>query len=82
MNKNFLAMLVAVTFLAGCVSQYRITLSNGTSIVTNSKPKYDKANDTYTYKGPKGEPMVIPSVRVRGIEPVSNLSKPDKFRYN
>ena len=81
MKKSLLLALVAAALFAGCASRYKITLTSGAVLTTNGKPKLDKATNTYTYKDAQGRTAVIPSVRIRQIEPISRSAKPDKFQY-
>lgn len=55
--------------LAGCAQRYNITLSSGHVMTTSNKPKYDRKSDTFRFKNPQGKVEVIPSIRVREIEP-------------
>jgi len=82
MRKALLLALLATGLLVGCASRYKVTLTNGTVVTTNGKPRYDKATDAYTYKDGSGRTIAIPSMRVRQIEPISRSSKADKFQYN
>ena len=82
MKQALLLALVAAGLVAGCASSYKITLTNGTVLTTNSRPKLDKATDSYSYKDARGKTVVIPSGRIREIAPVTRGEKPEKFHYN
>jgi ABC-type Fe3+-hydroxamate transport system substrate-binding protein len=82
MKQLLLLVLLVAVFVAGCASRYQIVLTNGTILTTNSRPKLDKATNSYTYKDAKGKTVVIPSGRIREIAPLSHGEKPDKFHYN
>ncbi len=61
----------------GCASEYVMKLSNGSRIVTPSKPKLK--NGSYYYKDAKGEVNTIPQTRVLEIEPTSMAEEENKF---
>lgn len=63
-------LFLAVALCAGCSTHYRITLQNGQTITTLSKPVLDKSQNFYTYK----TMATIPAGSVREIAPAS--SKP------
>src|SRR3954469_5410900 len=74
---SFLCLLL----LAGCASQYVITLNNGTKLTTASKPVLK--NGRYHYKDGAGHENVVSEVRVRQIEPASvaeEEAKKNKFK--
>jgi ABC-type Fe3+-hydroxamate transport system substrate-binding protein len=82
MKRTLLLAAVAVGLFTGCASRYKVTLNNGNVLTTSSRPKLDKATNSYTYKDAQGKTVVIPAGRIREIEPLSRKSKPDKFQYN
>ena len=63
-----LALLIAIT--VGCANRYKITLTNGNTITTRSKPKLDKESGAYRFKNAKGERDSIPGFRIKEIEPL------------
>ena len=65
------ALLGAVTVCSqGCLNRYKMTLTGEQVITTHGRPKYDKATDTFRYKDANGKSRVIPSIRVKEIEPL------------
>ena len=68
--KLLLALSLAVTVFCGCAQRYKITLQNQQTISTSSRPKFDKATQTYRFKDSSGKPTVVPAFRVREIEPL------------
>ena len=71
MRKYIVLLGLLLAFgVGGCSNRYKITLSNGNVMTTTSKPKYDKAAGAYKFKDSQGRPGVLPSFRVREIEPL------------
>ena len=66
-------LLVLTTGLIGCAHTYVITLTNGSRIVTDSKPRLEKSS--YIYKDAKGRDCFIPAGRVREIAPASMVKE-------
>lgn len=64
--KAVLTLSLVAILLAGCHSTYEMTLSNGTKLVTNTKPRL--VGGLYIYKDAKGAEAQISSSRVRTIE--------------
>lgn len=64
-----LLALSASFLLTGCSGRYVITTTNGSKIVTPSKPK--RIESKYVYKDGNGQIVEIPAMRVRVIEPYS-----------
>ncbi len=70
MTRPSLAALALVLLLAaGCANRYVITLTNGTRVVTASKPRL--VDSRYVYKDANGQEVSINAMRVRLIEPYS-----------
>ncbi|MCI0747611.1 MAG: YgdI/YgdR family lipoprotein [Verrucomicrobia subdivision 3 bacterium] len=71
-NRMTLAALLALTlcFTTGCAQRYKITLSNHHEITTSSRPKLDKATETYRFKDSSGAEVILPAFRIRSIEPL------------
>ena len=67
--KFLILLLMACTF-CGCAQRYRLTMHNRQELTTTSRPKYDKATQTYRFKDDAGRPAVIPAFRVKEIEPL------------
>ncbi len=61
--------LVLMMLLCGCSHTYVITLTNGTKLVTASKPHLQ--NGRYVFKDAKGAPSYVAEGRVREIAPAS-----------
>jgi hypothetical protein len=64
--KTFLVIAVAI-LLVGCARHYKVTLSNGNSFTTNSKPKLNKDGSAYLYKDLNGKESWIPAGKVTEI---------------
>ncbi|HXG47491.1 MAG TPA: YgdI/YgdR family lipoprotein [Methylomirabilota bacterium] len=69
---RFVALLTLLAILlgAGCSHRYKMTLTNGNVITTRGKPKLDAESGAFRYKDVHGKPGIIPSFRVREIEPL------------
>lgn len=65
--KIFLAIAVAV-LLAGCSHRYKVTLTNGNTFTTSSKPKLNKEGSAYVYKDGQGKESWISAGKVSEIE--------------
>lgn len=52
----------------GC-ARYQFTLTSGNVITAKSKPKLDPATQMYRFKDATGQEVVVPSMRIRLIEP-------------
>jgi|GEM_PF-1939451 len=69
-SRRFALLALAATVLAGgCSGRYVITTTNGSKIITPSKPK--RIESKYVYKDGNGKVVEIPAMRVRVIEPYS-----------
>lgn len=68
-----LALLAGFFVCSGCAQRYQLTLSNGTKVTTNSKPKLK--DGTYYYKDARGEERAISQARVREISPAGQARK-------
>jgi len=77
MKKLALALGLSVLVLCGCSTPYVMKLSNGTQILTPSKPKLRGAN--YYYKDAHGEEHAVPQSRVLELEPAKMAAEEDKF---
>ncbi len=69
MKKLLWLTLVCGATLTGCARHYNMTLSNGQTVTARGKPKLDKATGTFRFTNAQGQPQVLPSFRVRTIEP-------------
>lgn len=63
------ALLVVLLALTGCARNYVMTLSNGSHVVTDGKPKL--VNGYYVGKDPSGRPVEVSAGRVREVSPAS-----------
>ncbi len=77
MKKLLLPLCVGVCALCGCAQSYVMNLSNGTQIVTPSKPRLKGSN--YVYKDASGRQQAVPQSRVLLIEPASMAKKEQRF---
>ena len=64
--KPILTFSLVAMLLAGCLSSYKITLNNGATLVSPSKPKL--MGGLYVYKDSKGNEKEISSSKVKTIE--------------
>lgn len=71
MKRLLLVLTFTLCALAGGCVKYRVTLNNGETFTVLGKPKYDKANDVYTYKA-GGEKQSVSAGMVTRIEPASD----------
>lgn len=62
-----LLVMVAGFCGVGCKT-YKITMSNGQELYSNSRPHLDENGYNYVWKGPNGEQMSLSRMRVRSIE--------------
>jgi Bacterial protein of unknown function (DUF903) len=71
--KNFLILPLALALLvcSGCVTRYRVTLSNGSYFTTHGKPHLNKDRNVYTYTDATGNRGELPAFSIRQIEPES-----------
>lgn len=68
-NYPVLIMLIGSLVLAGCARNYVITMNNGRTVTSASKPKLVEGN--YVFKDANGAPAYVPAGRVREIAPAS-----------
>jgi hypothetical protein len=68
--KRLVLILLPWCVLCGCAQTYKITLRNHQQITTSSRPKFDKASETYRFKDGSGNQVVLPAFRVKEIEPL------------
>jgi len=68
--RPFAVFLLAFCTLCGCAQHYRVTLRNYQEMTTTSRPKFDRATETYRFKDDTGKPVVIPAFRVKEISPL------------
>lgn len=72
-------ILLLAIFAVGCGRGYRLTLSNGQTIVSPTKPKLDE-NGNYVVTDATGRTYTINQMRVRVIEPVSGSQSAPQFK--
>lgn len=79
-NAKWAIVVVLLTaFAMGCGKGYRLTLSNGQTIVSPTKPKLDQ-NGNYVVTDAAGRTYTINQMRVRVIEPVSGSQTESNFK--
>lgn len=78
MNRIAFLLLVCVSVLTGCAHQYVIKMSNGTKLMTASKPKLK--HGYYTFNDALGKENRVPQGRVVEIAPAS-MAAEDKNRF-
>ena len=67
--KMLLLIAVLAAGVAGCAQRYKITLTNGNSISTSSKPKLNPGGSAYLYKDRQGKEMWVSAGKVTEIAP-------------
>ena len=65
-------VLVLAFFATGCAQRYIITKTDGTRLITASRPKLVESK--YVYKDASGQKVEVSKMRVRLIEPYSKES--------
>jgi uncharacterized lipoprotein YajG len=65
--KALFVIAVAAVLLAGCARRYKMTLTNGGSITTSSKPKLNNEGTAYLYKDRLGRDAWVSAGRVNEI---------------
>src|SRR5882724_9506634 len=78
MNRLALLLLICLAALTGCARQYVMKLTNGTKLLTASKPKLKSGY--YTFKDAVGNVNKVPQGRVLEIEPAS-MAAEEKNRF-
>jgi hypothetical protein len=66
--KKLWGLLVLLVLFCGCAQRYKVTLRNHQEITTSTRPKFDKATQTYRFKDSSGRPVVLPGFRIKDIE--------------
>ena len=66
--KTVALIAVLVAALLGCSQRYKMTLTNGRSITTSSKPKLNAEGNAYIFKDQQGKEIWISAGRVTEIE--------------
>ena len=64
-----LSAALGILLLTGCAQRYNVTLTNGNTITTRSKPRLNAERSAFIFKGPSGQEMVIPAGRITEISP-------------
>ena len=67
--RALIGLLALVCLLTGCAQHYRLTLTNGNTISTNSKPKLNREGSAFVFKDRTGKVMSVPVGRIREVEP-------------
>ena len=65
--KALIVIAVAAVVLAGCARRYKMTLTNGGSITTTSKPKLNPEGTAYVYKDRLGRDAWVSAGKVTEI---------------
>lgn len=63
-----LCLALGLLVVSGCARRYQITLNNGNTITTKTKPKLNPETGAYIFKDAEGKPTSLPRFRVRQIE--------------
>jgi|GraSoiStandDraft_4_1057263.scaffolds.fasta_scaffold574132_2 hypothetical protein len=72
-NYPLLCAAAAMLSLAGCSHQYVMKMSNGSKVVSASRPKLE--NGVYVYKDARGDKHSVSQGRVIEIAPASMASE-------
>lgn len=73
MKSTLLILSCCMVLTTGCSSSYVIKLSNGTRVMTSSKPKPQSA--FLVFKDAQGREAYVPQGRVREVLPASQAAK-------
>ena len=73
---NLALLLLGLLLLTGCARNYVITMANGRTVTTASKPKLVKG--CYVWKDGLGQTQSLPEGRVREIAPASMAKEKQK----
>lgn len=68
-TSTIIISIVCVSLLAGCAQHYRLTLTNGNSISTNTKPRLNPEGSAFVFKDRTGKLTSVPVGKVREVEP-------------
>ena len=68
--RSLAVFLLALCALCGCAQHYKVTLRNYQEMTTTTRPKFDKATETFRFKDDSGNQVVIPAFRVKEISPL------------
>lgn len=78
-ERRIMAMVAVIGLvLTGCARNYVITMNNGRTLNTASKPKLEKG--FFVWKDAKGEKQYLSQSRVREVSPAS-MAKEEKERF-
>ncbi len=64
---KLVAILAAMTMLAGCASEYVISTTSGVMIPAKGKPKLNEDTGVYTYKDQEGRETTINKTDVKQV---------------
>ncbi|MEI7729320.1 MAG: YgdI/YgdR family lipoprotein [Verrucomicrobiota bacterium] len=70
MKCYMILFLAGCLLLAGCMTRYNVTLSNGTVITAKGKPKLDEQSGRYVFTDATGKQVAVSAMRVKEIAPV------------
>ena len=76
MKRLSFVLLTALAFASGCVTKYRVTLSNGSYYATYHKPHFDQAKNRYIFKDTSGATHEVSPLAISEIAPESMHEKP------
>jgi type IV pilus biogenesis protein CpaD/CtpE len=66
--KTVVLLAVVAAALLGCAQRYKITLTNGNTLTTSSKPRLNADGNAYVFKDRHGKETAISAGRVTEIE--------------
>ena len=72
MRKSFPLVLICLLALTGCTRRYVLTLNNGSTVTSTTKPQLK--DGSWRFKDAKGEDHFVPRGSVREIAPASSAS--------
>jgi len=67
---------MAVAIGSGCVTKYRVTLTNGSYYATYHKPHFDQSKNRYVFKDTSGTPHEFSPLAISEIAPEDMHEKP------
>jgi hypothetical protein len=76
MKSLLLLLLTALAFGSGCVTKYRVTLTNGSYYATYHKPHFDQAKNRYVFTDTSGAPHEFSPLSISEIAPEDMHEKP------
>ncbi len=80
--KTIVLLLFVTVLAAGCASRYDFTLTDGTKITAQGKPKLSKDKNVWYYTDLAGRTNKIPAGNVLQVAPQSMDNNDDQPKFN